>query len=113
MGNVYNSSNESELAMLQSLLEGQGIKVYISNNYSGSVSAYQNLISNNLRTIIVSDDQEQKALEIIRDYLQKVSPEKLSQMNPEDARKGDKTMWIILSVLIVGWILTMLIMKRF
>jgi hypothetical protein len=109
MGSIYTPDSESELALLQSLLEGQNIKAYVSNDYLGPITSTQNIFSTRPKTIMVPDNQEERAKEIIRAYLGKVSPEKLNPMNQQDAKKADKTMFFILVSFIVGWVFWMVI----
>jgi hypothetical protein len=69
MKNLYSPENDSELALVKSILEGEGIRYFVHNDHFGTLEVGPKINLFNAKTIMVSEDQYEMAKEIIEDFL--------------------------------------------
>ncbi len=69
MVKLYSPNNEVELAMIKSILDSERISYFVQNENFGSLEVGPQIALFNRRMIMVQDDQHERALELIRDYL--------------------------------------------
>jgi hypothetical protein len=61
--------NEAELAVIRGLLEGEKINFFVHNDYFGSLEIGPNIHLYNRKTIMVSEDHYDRAIEIISSFV--------------------------------------------
>ena len=66
---LYSPKNEAELAVIKSLLEGEGITFFVHNDNFGSLYIGLKMDLLNKKTIVVDETFEESAKELISDYL--------------------------------------------
>ena len=69
MRKLYSPENDAELALILSLFEGEGITYFVINDHFGSLMVGPKIDQYNAKTIMVSDDQTERAHEIIQDFI--------------------------------------------
>ena len=72
MRKLYSPNNECELAILRSLLDGEGFNYFVHNDHFGTMKTGPKIPLFNEKTIMVSEDHFDQAKEIISDYLASV-----------------------------------------
>lgn len=68
---VYSPRDSSELALIKSILNAEGINYYVRNDHFGSLYVGPQIDLYNKKMIMVQDDQYEKAKELLEDYLAK------------------------------------------
>jgi len=99
MKNLYSPQNDSELAIIRSIFDGEGLYYYIRNDHFGSLKVGPKIDLLNAKMIQVHEEQFELASELISDFL------KNSQKNITNSDKyslPDKLRMII-ETLIFGW----------
>jgi len=66
---IYIPTDEMELAILKGVLDGEGIDHYVHNDNFGALRIGPQIPLYNMRTIVVSEENAARAIDIIRDYL--------------------------------------------
>ena len=69
MKKLYSPENDSELAIIRSILDGEGIYYFVHNDHFGTLQVGPPIDLFNLKTIMVSEDHYERAKEIIEDFL--------------------------------------------
>jgi hypothetical protein len=69
MKKLYSPENDSELAIIRSILDGEGIHYFVHNDHFGTLQVGPPVDLFNLKTIMVSEDQYERAKEIVEDFL--------------------------------------------
>ena len=99
---LYSPQNESELALLKSILDSEGITYFVRNDNFGSLEVGPRIGLFNSKMIEVQDDQYERANELLTDYFEKTKKE------PEESAKEyswvDKIRMVI-EVLVFGWLM--------
>jgi hypothetical protein len=72
MKKLYSPNSESELAILKSLLDGEGFRYFVHNDHFGTLKTGPNINLFNEKTILVSEEHFEQASELISDYLKRV-----------------------------------------
>lgn len=75
MINLYSPSDESELALIESILESENIPFFIHNNYFGSLRVGPPIDLFNKKTIMIDETYEEKAKELLADYFKTTKDE--------------------------------------
>ncbi|MGD8562675.1 MAG: DUF2007 domain-containing protein [Desulfarculaceae bacterium] len=100
MKKVFSPENDAELALIISLLEGEGIEYFVHNDHFGALKIGPPIDMFNVKTIMVPEGQFDLAKEIIEDFLAK------TQEAPDSVKAGyslgDKVRMILETVLF-GW----------
>lgn len=99
---LYSPRNEVELALLRSVLEGEGIPFFIHNDNFGTLKAGPRIESFTAKTIMVPEEQAARAMELIDDYRRKVEPD--SNGDDPGYTVLDK-LRMFFEVLFAGWIM--------
>jgi len=99
---LYSPSNESELAMLKSILEADGIAYFVKNDNFGSLRVGIQIPLVNSRIIMCPTDQYERASELIRDYLGNTA---LKTDQPEQRYSLFDKLRMVLEILLFGWIM--------
>ena len=71
MKKLYSPENDSELAIIRSILDGEGIQHFVHNDHFGTLKVGPKIDLLNAKTIMVSEDQYERAKEIVEDFLTK------------------------------------------
>ena len=66
---LYSPENDAELALIKSILDGESIQYFVHNDHFGSLKVGPKIDLFNAKTIMVPDDQYERALEIIQDFI--------------------------------------------
>ena len=72
---IYSPQNEVELALIRSLLEGAGIVYFVHNDHFGSLQVGPQIYLYNRKTIMVREQFEVQARELIKDFLEAAESE--------------------------------------
>ena len=75
MKNLYSPKSEAELAVIRSILEGEKIHFFIHNDHFGTMRTGPPIELFNAKTIMVSEEDFERACEIISDFQSHVKPE--------------------------------------
>jgi len=67
---LYSPDNESELALLKSMLEAEGILYYVLNDHFGTLKVGPKIDLFNAKTIYVHEEYYESAKEIIDDFIE-------------------------------------------
>jgi len=99
---LYSPQNEPELALLRSILDAEGIEYFVANDMFGSMEVGLSIRLFNKKTIMVRDDQFERAKELLSDYM-------------ENTREKDKVVRskyslfdkvrMVLEFLLFGWVM--------
>ena len=65
MKKLYSPENDSELAIIRSILDGEGIQYFVHNDHFGTLQVGPQIDLFNAKTIMVSEDQYERAKEIV------------------------------------------------
>jgi hypothetical protein len=99
---LYSPQNESEAALLKSILDSADINYFVKNDNFGSLEVGPRIGLFNAKMIEVQDDQLELAKELLSDYFEKTKKE------PEALAKEyswfDKIRMVI-EVLVFGWLM--------
>jgi hypothetical protein len=69
--NLYSPQNESEMSLIKSILDSEGISYFVRNDNFGSLEVGPHIGLFNAKMIQVQDDQYESAKELLNDYLDK------------------------------------------
>jgi len=69
MRKLYSPENNAELALIKSVLDGEGIKYFVHNDHFGSLKVGLKIDLFNAKTILVPDEEYERAHEIIEDFI--------------------------------------------
>lgn len=69
---LYSPDNESELALLKSLLEADGIHYYVLNDHFGTLKVGPKIDLFNAKTIYVHEEHYEIAKDIIGDFTESI-----------------------------------------
>ena len=75
MKKLYSPQNETELAIIRSLLDGEQLHYFVHNDHFGTMRTGPPIDLFNAKAIMVSEEHFERASEIISDYLNNVQPE--------------------------------------
>ena len=70
---LYSPKNDAELALIRSILDGEGIQYFVHNDHFGTLKVGPKIELFNAKTIMVSVDQFEIAKEIIDDFLENIN----------------------------------------
>jgi hypothetical protein len=68
MKKVYSAKNESELAVLRSVLDAEGIPCFVHNEMFGSILIGPQIDNYNAKSILVPDELEERARDIVAQF---------------------------------------------
>lgn len=100
--NLYSPINEMELAMIRSILDGEGICYFVNNDNFGSLEVGPRIEIFNKKMIVVPYDQYERASELITDYLNKISEQ---EDEPKRAYSLSDKIRMAAEILLFGWIM--------
>ena len=75
MKNLYSPKSEVELAVIRSILEGEKIYCFVHNDHFGTMRTGPPIEPFNAKTIMVSEEDFERACEIISDFKSNIKPE--------------------------------------
>ena len=99
---LYSPQNESELTLLKSILDSEGITYFVRNDNFGSLEVGPRIGLFNAKMIEVQDDQYEQANELLSDYFEKTKKE--SEESATEYSWLDKIRMVI-EVLVFGWLM--------
>ena len=76
MRNLYCPRDETELAYLRALLEGEEIEHFVHNDHFGTLNVGPRIRLFNEKTLMVDDEDHDRALELIREYIDLTADER-------------------------------------
>lgn len=100
MINLHSPKDEVELALIRSILDGEGIRYFVHNENYGAMLIGPRIDLLNARTIRVEEEDRDRAKELVDDFLQKTRVEEKS----EKSRHSYKDMLrLLFEILVFGW----------
>ena len=66
---LYSPRDLAELALIESILEGENIPYFIHNNHFGSLEIGPQIDIYNKKTIMVNEEYQERAKELINDFI--------------------------------------------
>lgn len=96
---LHSPVNEAELALIESILMGEGIPYYVHNNYLGTLRIGPPIELFNKKTIMVPPDFEERARELLADFLEKTAEPQVEWTKYSILDK----LRIVAEFLIFGW----------
>lgn len=102
MLNLYSPRDTTELALIRSILDAEGIHYHVRNDYFGSMWIGPQIDLYNKKMILVQDDQHKRAKELLDDFLNKT--EDRTEPVGEKYSLTDKIR-LLFEFLIFGWIM--------
>lgn len=73
---LYSPSDEGELSLILSILEGDNIPFFVHNNYFGSLRIGPPIYLFNKKTIMINKEFEERAKELLEDFFKVKKEEK-------------------------------------
>ena len=67
---LHSPRDAIELAIVESILEGENVPYFIQNNHFGSLEIGPQIDNFNKRTILVSEEDEERARELLQDFFE-------------------------------------------
>jgi hypothetical protein len=102
MINLYSPRDEIELLFIISILHGEKIPYYVKNDYFGTLQVGPKIPMYNEKIIMVDEENQETAKELISDFLKTTEPENQSADSKYTFR--DKIR-LILEFFLFGWIM--------
>lgn len=99
---LYSPSNETELALLKGILDGEGIHYFVRNDHFGSMQVGPRIELFNAKTILVEPEDHDRAKELISDFLN--SAEEVDAEDQPRYTLFDKIR-MVLEVILFAWIM--------
>ena len=106
---LYSPRNEAELAIIKSLLNGEGIDFFVRNDHFGSLKVGPRIELFNTKMIFVHAEQYDCARELISDFLETIQREKINFQGKYSTI--DKVRMLIETILF-AWIMPGRVKKR-
>ena len=103
---LYSPQTEIDLALIRSILEGEGIPFFVHNDYFGSLRIGPCIPLYNEKTIMVNENDFSRASELISDYLKNTGSKDASGVNgafQSDYSLSDKIR-VVIEFFLCGWI---------
>lgn len=103
---LYSPQTEVDLALIRSVLEGEGISFFVHNDHFGSLRIGPSIPLYNEKTIMVNENDFIRASELISDYYKNTSSKEASNSNvafQSEYSFFDKIR-VIIEMLLFGWI---------
>ena len=98
MRKLYSPKNESELAVLKSILDGEDIHYFVHNDHFGTLRTGPPIYLFNAKTIMVAETHFELAKEILSDYLKNTQTD---EYRSEHSLRDKLRM--IVEALLFGW----------
>jgi len=96
---LYSPVHETELALIESILMGEGIPYYVHNNHFGTPRIGPPIELFNKKTIMVAPDNEERARELLSDFLKSTAE---PQVMEEKYSLLDR-LRVVAEFLLFGW----------
>jgi hypothetical protein len=96
---LYSPRDLGELSLIESILKGESIPYFIHNNHFGSLEVGPQIDIYNKKTIMVAEEDEERAKELISDFI-KTTRDETTKIQPYSW--FDKVR-IILEALLFTW----------
>jgi hypothetical protein len=98
---LYSPRNEPELAIIKSILDGEGVDYFVRNDHFGSMEVGPRIRLFNAKDILVAEEHYDRARELISDFLNVTEEERGSE--PEYSLCDKVRM--VFEILLFGWIM--------
>ena len=72
MKKLYSPNNDSELALIKSILDGEGIQYFVHNDHFGTLKVGPRIELFNAKTIMVAETHFEESKEIIDNFLKNI-----------------------------------------
>jgi uncharacterized protein YlzI (FlbEa/FlbD family) len=72
MKKLYSPNNDSELALIKSILDGEGIQYFVHNDHFGTLKVGPRIELLNAKTIMVAEKHYEVSKGIIDDFLKNI-----------------------------------------
>lgn len=94
MSRIYSPRNETDLAFLRALLDGEGIPYFVQNNYFGSLYVGPRVPLFNVKTIVVADQDVEHAERLVQEFV---------ELSPEPPRTSRERIRYVIEYLLFAW----------
>ncbi len=102
MHKLYSPETELDLSFLKSLLQAENIPYFVHNDHFGSLKIGPKIDLLNAKTIFVNDSDEERAEEVIANYLEEQQKEEKDNSTTNTYSLSTK-LRIIIEALIFSW----------
>ena len=106
MKKLYSPKTEIDLAILRSILEGEGIAFFVHNDHFGSLQIGPSIGLYNAKTIMVNEEDFSRASELVSDYIENTKPKDMA--NVPGSFKSEYSLFdkirVIIETILFGWI---------
>lgn len=98
MKEIYTSRSEAELIVVRSVLDAEGIPYFVRNETFGSIVVGPRIDKYNTKSIVVSDESADRALELVAQFDAAGAPESCVPASRRDRLR------MILETVLFSWI---------
>ena len=102
MKKLYSPNNDSELALIKSILDGEGIPYFVHNDHFGTLKVGPRIELLNAKTIMVAEKHYEVSKEIIDDFLKNI--QEASENTKSKYSIRDKIRMVIEAILFTWFI---------
>ena len=102
MKKLYSPNNDSELALIKSILDGEGIPYFVHNDHFGTLKVGPKIDLFNAKTIMVAEKHYEVSKEIIDDFLKNI--QEASENTKSKYSIRDKIRMVIEAILFTWFI---------
>lgn len=99
MKNLYSPQNDSELAIIRSIFDGEGLNYYIRNDHFGSLKVGPKIDLLNAKMIQAHEEQFELASDLISEFLENSQKD----INSDSRYTVFDKIRMIIETLIFGW----------
>ena len=99
---LYSPENETELVLIKSILDGEGIEYHVRNDHFGSMEIGPRIELFNAKTILVREGHHDRAKEVISDFLNTTALK--TKEKPPNYSLSDKIR-MIFEVILFNWVM--------
>ena len=102
MKKLYSPNNDSELALIKSILDGEGIPYFVHNDHFGTLKVGPKIELFNAKTIMVAEKDYEVSKEIVDDFLKNTQEDLAKTKSKYSIR--DKIRMVIEAILFTWFI---------
>jgi len=100
---LYSPQTEVDLAIIRSILDGDGVKYFIHNDHFGSLRIGPSIKLYNAKTIMVSEKDYDRAAELVSDYIENTKPQNTDPKEFKSEYSFFDKIRIIIETILFGW----------
>lgn len=102
---LYSPENEVQLAILKSLLEAEGIPIFVHNDNFGSMRSGIQIELFNKKTIMVSEQDYENARAVILNFLENIDVAEQKQATTTASYSFFDKLRMVFEGLVFGWVM--------